>query len=118
MNILVCGTRTAQCADKIFERLESLPSDGDDDVLVVAGGGPGPDTDAVNIATGLGYATRTYYADWKAHGRAAGPIRNQKMLDDWKFDIVLAFWDGKSPGTRDMIQRAERAGLKVEIVKP
>jgi hypothetical protein len=51
-------------------------------------------------------------ADWEKWGTAAGPKRNQMMLDQ-KPDIVLAFPGGR--GTADMIARAEQAG--VEVIK-
>lgn len=57
-----------------------------------------------------------FRADWDKHGKAAGPIRNQEMLDNGKADALVAFWDGKSPGTKDMIRRAKRKGIKVKVV--
>jgi len=39
-----------------------------------------------------GYDPKIYYADWDRHGRAAGPIRNAEMLDDFKPDLVIAFF--------------------------
>jgi hypothetical protein len=56
-----------------------------------------------------------YVAQWKKHGRAAGPIRNQRMLDEGKPDLVVAFPGGR--GTADMIRRAERAGVPVQQVQ-
>ncbi len=53
----------------------------------------------------------TFKADWEAHGKAAGGIRNQKMLDAGKPDFVIAFPGGR--GTADMVRRAEAAGVKV-----
>lgn len=50
-------------------------------------------------------------ADWHAQGRSAGPIRNQRMLDDGKPDIVVACTGGR--GTADMVRRAETAGVPV-----
>lgn len=50
-------------------------------------------------------------ADWQRHGRAAGPIRNQEMLDRMKPSLVVAFPGGK--GTADMIGRARKAGIDV-----
>ena len=47
-------------------------------------------------------------ADWTKHGKAAGPIRNQKMLDECP-DLVVAFPGGK--GTADMVRRAMKAGI-------
>jgi hypothetical protein len=52
-------------------------------------------------------------ADWHRHGRAAGPIRNQKMLD-WGPDLVVAFAGGT--GTAGMVRLARAAC--VEVIKP
>lgn len=51
---------------------------------------------------------------WKDHGKAAGPIRNQLMLDDFKPDLVVAFPGGK--GTADMVKKAQDAGVTVILV--
>ncbi|MFB4280831.1 SLOG family protein [Nonomuraea sp. MTCD27] len=51
-------------------------------------------------------------ADWETHGRKAGPLRNQWMVD-LGHDLVLAFHDGASRGTADCIRRAEKAGIPV-----
>ncbi len=118
MIILVCGSRTWSDHGIIFDKLESLPSDADEDVLIIHGGASGADTIAASIAMGLGYGHRAYPADWNTHGKGAGPIRNQRMLDEGTPDIVLAFWDGESRGTLDMITRARRAGIPVEIIGP
>jgi hypothetical protein len=57
-------------------------------------------------------------AQWKRFGRAAGPIRNQEMLEA-KPDRVLAFHNdlAHSKGTRDMVQRAHLAGIPVRVIK-
>lgn len=52
-----------------------------------------------------------FRADWRTHGKAAGPIRNQRMIDEGKPDLVVAFPGGK--GTADMVRRAAAAGLPV-----
>ena len=51
-----------------------------------------------------------YQADWKTHGRAAGPIRNQQMLEEGKPDLVVAFPGGR--GTADMVRKAHDAGVR------
>jgi hypothetical protein len=53
-------------------------------------------------------------ADWNTHGRAAGPIRNQRMLDEVKPELVVAFPGGR--GTADMVRRAREAGVNVYLV--
>jgi len=50
-------------------------------------------------------------AKWSKHGRAAGPIRNQEMIDECKPDLVVAFPGGR--GTADMVRRAKAAGIRV-----
>lgn len=52
-----------------------------------------------------------YPAEWDKHGRAAGPIRNQVMIDKGKPDAGLGFPGGK--GTADMMRRLHTAGIKV-----
>lgn len=51
-------------------------------------------------------------ADWDKHGKAAGHIRNSEMAD--VADGLLAVWDGKSPGTKGMIDIARKKGLEVK----
>ncbi len=55
-----------------------------------------------------------FKADWDAHGKAAGPIRNKTMID--KADGLIAFWDGKSRGTKNCIECATDKGIPVLII--
>lgn len=57
----------------------------------------------------------TYCANWTRDGKAAGPIRNQRMIDEGKPDLVVAFPGGR--GTADMVRRAKAAGVKVMEVE-
>ena len=54
-------------------------------------------------------------ANWKAHGRAAGPIRNAQMAS--VSHALIAFWDGKSRETKNMIDTATKRGLQVAVVR-
>lgn len=58
--------------------------------------------------------TETHMANWLKFGRTAGPIRNQIMIEKGA-DLVIAFPSETSKGTRDMIKRAEAAGIPVEV---
>jgi len=51
----------------------------------------------------------------KQYGRAGGPMRNEQMAD--YADALIAFWDGGSRGTADMIERAKSHGLKIRVIK-
>jgi hypothetical protein len=60
-------------------------------------------------------------ADWNRHGRAAGLIRNQQMLDEGKPNLVVAFkddfdWTLRRGGTEDMVRRAKAAGIPTYVV--
>ncbi len=54
-------------------------------------------------------------ADWKTHGRAAGPIRNKEMITRFEPDVVVAVWDGVSRGTRNMIDLALKAKIETHV---
>jgi hypothetical protein len=56
-------------------------------------------------------------AGTEKHSKAAGPIRNNEMLDTCP-DVVIAFWDGVSKGTKHAIGEASRRGLAVEVYAP
>jgi hypothetical protein len=55
-------------------------------------------------------------ADWETHGRAAGPIRNRKMVE-LGADVCLAFIKNNSPGASGTAQMAQEAGIKTLIFR-
>lgn len=68
------------------------------------------------LARQLGAIVDPHPADWKRFGKRAGGIRNQEMVDLHQIrpiDVCLAWPLGKSPGTRDCMRRAARAGIQV-----
>jgi len=83
------------------------------DITVICGGAKGPDKMGAEWAEFHGINVRHMPADWNAHGRAAGPIRNAAMADIG--DVLIAFYDGKSKGTANMIGAALRKGLELHI---
>lgn len=117
MRVLVCGSRylTEEHGVAILERLERLPGE---DHHLIWGGADGADTLARHAAGVLGWTSTEFPADWKRHGRTAGPLRNQRMLDEGRPDVVLAFHTeaGLGRGTADMVRRARAAGVPVEVV--
>ena len=86
---------------------------GMDDIEIVSGGARGADALGERYAREHGYALKVFPAEWKKWGRAAGPIRNGQMAG--YADALIAFWDGRSAGTRDMIRKAEDRGLRVQV---
>lgn len=83
---------------------------------IIHGAAPGADTAAANWADDHGVNVERYPAEWRLYGSAAGPMRNAKMLAQGMPDLVVAFPGNR--GTRDMVRRANRAGIKVLEVKP
>lgn len=73
---------------------------------VVHGGAKGIDAAADDWAVVHWVPAKVFPADWKKHGKAAGPIRNAEMADYG--DALVAVWDGRTPGTRDMIRQMQR----------
>lgn len=80
-------------------------------VTIIHGGASGADDCADQWAVVNWCGLEIFRADWETHGKSAGPIRNQRMIDDGKPDMVVAFPGGR--GTADMVRRAERSGIQV-----
>lgn len=117
--ILVCGGRDYRNhlhLSQVMSEASSEFGSKDDPVTVIHGGARGADDLAGQWAELNDLAVEVYPANWKADGKAAGPIRNSRMLTDGKPDLVIAFPGGR--GTADMISKAKRAGILVrEIVR-
>ena len=120
MNLLVCGGRDCSKAD-VWNWLEQNAYDEISFATgcyssvtlkkLIHGGARGADEGAADWGRSEGIKVIGYPADWRKHGKSAGPIRNQRMLDEGKPDIVIAFPGGK--GTIDMLRRTEAAGILV-----
>ena len=113
MVILVCGGRTYNNKEKIYEVLSSIHKDKTINILI-HGAAKGADTLAGYWARENNIKEKQYPALWNTHGKAAGIMRNQKMLDDNKVDLVIAFPGGK--GTADMVERAKKANIEVREI--
>jgi SLOG family YspA-like protein len=85
---------------------------------IAHGGEGGAERLASEVSLELRIPCRVYSADWDRYGNAAGPIRNRKMLDAEHPDLVLAFWDGQSHATLDLINMAVRSGYDVHLYTP
>lgn len=117
MRVAVCGGRdygevdTDESAEIYFaiRRLHEATTIS----ALIQGGSRGADRSAAECARGLGIKVVTVPADWRTYGKAAGPIRNQRIINDFKPDLVLAFPGGR--GTADMVSRAKNAGIEVRF---
>lgn len=81
--------------------------------IVITGGCRGVDQIAHYYASRFFVKTEVHTAAWEKYGKAAGPIRNREMIKD--ADILIAFWDGESRGTKDAIDLANEYGVETHI---
>lgn len=114
MRVLVCGGRDFDDGTYMCAVLDEVAPGTDTEII--HGGAQGADFHASQIAEDDGLQVTCFPADWEEHGRAAGPIRNQQMLDEGKPDLVLAFAGGR--GTDSMCQLARIAGVEVRRYWP
>jgi hypothetical protein len=112
MKILICGSRTFNDSRAIEEQLGTF--EGIEGITIIHGGARGADSLAGNIAKKLGWKQLVFLPDWDLHGKCAGIVRNDLMLDQQP-DLVMAFWDGKSRGTQHTIREATKRKIKVII---
>lgn len=121
MRILVCGSRGwanhSTTYIRIREVLQKKLSPPYESSVIIHGNAPCVDKLSGVVAQDLGCQVEAYPADWVNLGRGAGLIRNKRMLDQGKPDLVLAFWDGTSRGTKHMIDLATKAGIPVEVIR-
>lgn len=110
MKVIIAGGREINDYDLL---LQAVLNAGFDITAVVSGGARGVDAMGERFAEEAGLQLFKFPADWDKHGRAAGPIRNRVMAEFG--DALIAIWDGKSRGTKNMIDQARERGLKVHV---
>lgn len=114
MNVIIAGSRD-------FNNYELLKKECDTylstykNVVIISGGARGADSLGERYAKERGYEIDRYPANWDEFGKSAGYIRNTEMADN--ADILIAFWDYKSKGTKHMIDIAKKKGLMVVIIE-
>lgn len=116
--LLICGDRNWTNREYILGKLRDFVQfEGVDVECVIEGEARGADIEGRWAATLVGIPVMQFPADWSRYGRGAGPIRNQQMLDEGKPTLVWAFHRdvSQSKGTKDMVNRARRAGIKTEV---
>lgn len=113
---MICGCRTIDDYRVLRAAIATLIDQfGYKPTIIIHGAASGVDSLAERYAQDKQLGCHGVPAEWTKHGKAAGPIRNQKMIDEEKPDMTLAVWDGKSRGTSDMINRSRYAGIPTYI---
>jgi len=120
-NLAVIGSRSFKDyetleyeIDRIFNRKKvDRP---DRNMCIVSGGARGADRLAKRYADEHPEVEYVEHpADWKTHGKKAGMIRNLDIVKD--SHAVLAFWNGKSKGTKHTLGLAQTLGKNIKVVR-
>ena len=107
---IIAGSR--DCSD-YFQLIEAVAQCGWEITSVVSGMARGADTLAIQYAENNSLPLHKYPADWNKYGKSAGYKRNVQMAEN--AEALIALWDGKSKGTKHMIDIARSKGLKVYV---
>ena len=113
--IVVAGCRNYSnyTEAKIFIERCIMENSPNDIIILLSGRCKGADALGEQYAKEKGILVEYYPAEWDKYGKAAGPIRNQKMVDNC--DYAICFWDNKSKGTKSLIDYAKKIGKPLFI---
>lgn len=120
--VLICGDRNWNNYDAIEKEVSALPSD----TLVIHGNCNGADKLGGHCAYTNDLKVKIFPADWERHGKAAGPKRNQQMLDylvseriNGKTVSALAFHPNisGSKGTKDMLNKLRLQNITYKLIE-
>ena len=112
MKTIIAGCRHFIDYEKFSEEIVKVPWP---ITSVVCGKAKGADTLGEHWAKVNKLSIDEYPADWELYNRGAGNIRNNQMAKN--AEALVAFWDGKSFGTKNMISQAVNYGLEVCVVR-
>jgi hypothetical protein len=118
MNIAIIGSRTFLDYNTLKQKLDEFVSQQQlsfSDITIVSGGAKGADSLAEMYANENYTKLIVFKPDWEKFGRGAGYRRNVDIINN--ADIVFAFWDGASKGTKHSIDIAEKQGKAVITVE-
>ena len=113
--VIVAGGREFNDYILLEEKLDKILSKRLPDVEIVSGTARGADALGESYAHKNKLPIKQFPADWNKYGKAAGPIRNKQMAE--YADACIVFWDGKSRGTKSMINLATEQGIPIRVIK-
>lgn len=113
--VIIAGGRDFNDYDLLMKKVSSLLRNQYKGIEVVSGGAKGADALGEKYAVDSNMSLKEFHADWDRYGKSAGYRRNVEMAE--YADALIAFWDGRSKGTKHMIDIAKSKGLKVRVIK-
>ena len=84
-------------------------------IVIISGCARGADTLGLRYASENAFDVEEYPANWDKYGKKAGYMRNVEMAEN--ADALIAFWDGKSKGTKHMIDIATERNLPIRVIR-
>lgn len=111
MKTIIAGGRDFNDYELLKESINKLDIDISE---IISGKSKGTDSLGEKFANENSILIREFPANWDSYGRAAGPIRNKEMAN--YSDVLIAFWDQKSRGTKSMINLAKKQGLTIYVI--
>jgi hypothetical protein len=115
MNIAIVGSRDFKDLDHVRLFLEEVKiKNPTQEYTIISGGAKGVDSVAEAKAKELGFNTLVFKAEWDKYGKSAGYKRNITIVEN--ADVVYAFWNGRSKGTKHTIDIAERMKKPVYVI--
>lgn len=110
MKVIIAGSRTITDYQDVWNAVKESRFGFTE---VVSGGASGVDQLGERWAHEHGVPVKRFIPQWVKYGRGAGPRRNEEMAR--YADALVAVWDGKSNGTKNMIDVAKHYKLKVYV---
>lgn len=110
--IIIAGSRNITDYEAVKKMLDIAITETPN--CIISGGAKGVDSLAIRYADEKNYNLEVYKPDWDLHGKSAGIIRNKLMAT--KGTWLIAFWDGQSRGTKNMIEEANKNRLRVTTI--
>ncbi|NDY42670.1 DUF2493 domain-containing protein [Dissulfurirhabdus thermomarina] len=111
--VAVCGSRSIDSYELVRDVLDHLLVPGD---VILSGNAPGADRLGERYGAEAGLEVKIIPSQWEKHGLKGTMMRNEVILRS--ADVVICFWDGKSEGTRHMLEIARRAHKLLAEIAP
>ena len=111
MKVAVIGSRGFTDRALLTQTLDGIA----DKKMIVSGGAKGADQMAEEYGRERGIEVKIFLPDYQKHKQGA-PIRRNELIVK-EADLVIAFWDGKSKGTKNAIERAKASGKEVKVIR-
>ena len=114
MKLIIAGSRNFTDYQKLKTECDQFLQEHKNIEIVSGGYYKGADKLGIQYANEKGFDLIKFSAEWNKFGKAAGPKRNKEMAR--YADALIAFWDGKTKGTKSMINLAKKEALIIKII--